>query len=70
VEIIESAAEIAQATDLPLCWAFFSCPETHIIAAFAKSTISPLTHTVTLRKSTNTSHEIELYLHASFKDIL
>jgi hypothetical protein len=57
-------------TDLPLCWAFFSRPETHIIAAFGKFTISPLTHTVTLRKSAKTSHEIELYLRDSFKDIL
>jgi hypothetical protein len=70
VELIEIAAETARVTNLPLCWAFFSRPETHIIAAFAKSTISPLTHTVTLRKSAKTSREIERYLRESFQDIL
>jgi hypothetical protein len=70
VEIIEIAAETARVADLPLCWAFFSRPEAHIIAAFAKSTVSSLTHTVTLRKSAKTSREIELYLRESFQDIL
>jgi hypothetical protein len=70
VEIIEIAAETARVTNLPLCWAFFSRPETHIIAAFATSTVSPFTQAVTLRKSAKTDREIELYLCESFKDIL
>jgi hypothetical protein len=70
VEIVEIAAETAQVTDLPLCWAFFSRPETHITAAFAKPTIPAITHTVTLRKSAKTRREIELYLRESFQDIL
>jgi hypothetical protein len=48
VEIIEIVAQAARTTDLPLCWAFFSRPEPHIMAAFAKVTVSPFTYTVTL----------------------
>jgi hypothetical protein len=68
--VIEIVAEGAQSTNLPLCWAFFSRPETHIAAAFANSSVSPLTHIVTLRKSAETHREVELYLRDSFRATL
>ncbi|KAF9447554.1 hypothetical protein P691DRAFT_706533 [Macrolepiota fuliginosa MF-IS2] len=68
--IIEIIAASVRDKTLPLCWAFFSRPEPHIEATFAKPDISALCHTMVLPVSHDADGDIELYLRAGFENIL
>ncbi len=69
-EIIRIIASAVSDNLHPLCWAFFSRPEPHIVAMFRKTTIAPHCHKVTLPISREADGEIELYLRSAFENIL
>lgn len=67
IKIIVGAAREGVA---PFCWAFFSRPEPHIEAAFARPDVSALCHKTMLPTSRGADAETGLYLWAGFENIL
>ncbi|KAJ3554708.1 hypothetical protein NP233_g12363 [Leucocoprinus birnbaumii] len=68
VEIIDIIASSIRMT--PLRWAFFSRPETHLVAAFESQPISSDCYSIFLPISRKADDEIELYLRGGFQNIL
>lgn len=69
-EIVEIIAKSVRDNTTPFCWAFFSRPEPHIEASFAKLDVTSLCHQTARPISPKTSSEIELYLRNGLQDIL
>ncbi len=69
-EIVEIIASAVRDGATPLCWAFFSRPDPHIVSTFSKAEISPLCKLATLPISHDADGDIKLYLKAGFNDIL
>ncbi|KAF9444985.1 hypothetical protein P691DRAFT_777890 [Macrolepiota fuliginosa MF-IS2] len=69
-KIIETIAAAARNGVTPFCWAFFSRPEAHIDATFARADITGVTCTTLLPISNDTNSDIELYLRDGFENIL
>ncbi|KAJ3575697.1 hypothetical protein NP233_g922 [Leucocoprinus birnbaumii] len=70
VKIVELIASTACIQGLPLCWAFFSRPVSHLESVFGRINPTGLCHSVTLSVSRDTDQEIEQYLRAGFASIL
>lgn len=69
-EIIEIVSAAARDRSIPLCWALFSRPESHIEATFAKADITNICHKTVLPISRAADGEIELYFRGGFENIL
>ncbi|KAF9454379.1 hypothetical protein P691DRAFT_808516 [Macrolepiota fuliginosa MF-IS2] len=69
-DIIKIIAAAARDGTTPLCWAFFSRPESHIEGTFAIADIVQITCTTLLPISRDADGDIELYLRGGFENIL
>lgn len=69
-EIIETVVTSVRHRSAPFRWAFFSRPEPHIQAAFARNDAASLCLQKTLPVSRQADGEIETYLRSGFQDIL
>ncbi|KAF9443422.1 hypothetical protein P691DRAFT_788061 [Macrolepiota fuliginosa MF-IS2] len=68
-EIVQIVAASIRNNTTPFLWAFFSRPETHIIASFTSDDIVPLSHHIELPVSRAIDHEILCYLTDELKKI-
>ncbi len=65
--IVEIVAKSVQDGTTPFRWAFFSRPESHIVASFTSDLVLPLCLRLELPVSRKVDHEILCYLLAGFK---
>jgi hypothetical protein len=66
IEMIAAARDKTR----PLCWAFFSRPESHIEGVFSRPEISAFCYSTVLPVSHDADGDIELYLRSGFANIL
>ncbi|KAJ3576056.1 hypothetical protein NP233_g689 [Leucocoprinus birnbaumii] len=70
-EIVEIAADaLCKGSTLPLRWAFFSRPESHIEATFSQRNIAAITTIIDLPISRGDDGEIERFLSDGFQKLL
>lgn len=68
-DIVEIVAGSVQVGTTPFLWAFFSRPETHIVAIFTSLTISSLVFHLELPVTREIDHEIAQYLSDELEEV-